>query len=1281
MGAEGVLEFTGERIVPNAENCEPLFAKKMYQEHVARYLFAAQLSVGKTVLDVGCGVGYGSQILGQMGAKSVAAFDLSDDAIRHAKKEYGHPNVRFYVDNAEDFHVDEKVDVVVCFELIEHVERQRQVFQRIKRALKPNGVVVMSTPRALPEKRTHFHTHEFSLGEFEGLFLDFFADVKMYYENNHFTSLVTDHKPVVLDMIYSLNEQFSLAQADYFIAVGKMSTDTQLPVLKPVMTLNDDAYVNLQERDVAILHRAEDDHKNRIAALEQQLKAEREQVERLETDRAQAEHEQAGQLQSAQAQAAQLEAEKSALEKLQEEQAGQLQSAQAQAAQLEAEKSALEKLQEEQAGQLKSAQAQAEQLAAEKSALEKLREEQVEQLKVEQAKAARAQADLAAVQSHWQEVAIRAQETARQLETRIAEHLARLDGAAYELAEARRSEASTARLLSEEQQRVTTLHGVIKEIRQSTSWKITAPVRGLSRLVGSPGHVVRVMRHYRSVHGTRGLIGAVGRKLTGRPVEPGKPASVAYEPPPEPARRAPEPPAEGTGPQYDVIMLIGCWEGESKRYRVHNVAEALSADGARVLVHPFSDLRDILNQRMKARTIVFFRSPYEDGVGTTELIEYARRNNIRIVFDIDDLVFDPSIVDNIHGVKHLGASEKEQYIDGVIKYRQLLLAADLVTVTTDPLARAVEALGKPCAIIPNSINRAQCDAADLLLAGARLSDGRLLVGYFSGSRTHERDFAQAEPALLRLMAERDDWDLLVVGFLEMGPAWQPYAHRIRRQGFLPYLDMLKVLSECDINIAPLEVGDMFCEAKSELKYFEAALVGVPTVASATEPFAKAIRDGETSFLARTDEDWYSALSRLMADEALRRQIGEAGRIAALDMFGVEATCRSARAALLDGQTREQAQPSAPVAAVAVPSAPSAEASARISQVSSARKKLKIDWIIPGLIIGGGGHRNILRAAHHLQSFGHDVGLHITNTDKSGAVLRDVIHKHFYPFQGQVKPYDGVFRQSDAIMATHWTTVDAALRAKGQTRDIMYFVQDFEPAFAPMGSEYVLAENTYRLGLYCITSGPWCEVMLKRDFNAQADHFRFPVDTSVYKERPRTKTNKNIIFFAKPEMPRRCFEIGAMALAHVHRARPDLEIKLFGSSKAKEQHVDFPATYLDIVPTIHDLSEMYANADLGIVFSTTNPSLVPYEMMASGCPVVDLNRPGNEVNYDGRRDIAYLADPIPENMAMEIVSLLDDPAQLARRRKNGLDFAATFPSEEEMARRVEELIVNRIASLG
>jgi hypothetical protein len=92
---------------------------------------------------------------------------------------------------------------------------------------------------------------------------------------------------------------------------------------------------------------------------------------------------------------------------------------------------------------------------------------------------------------------------------------------------------------------------------------------------------------------------------------------------------------------------------------------------------------------------------------------------------------------------------------------------------------------------------------------------------------------------------------------------------------MPLPNLPEELARYDIALAPLEVGNVFCEAKSELKYFEAALVGVPTVASPTQPFADAIRDGVTGFLAKSTEQWYEYLERLVTDPALRRKIGKA----------------------------------------------------------------------------------------------------------------------------------------------------------------------------------------------------------------------------------------------------------------------------------------------------------------------------------------------------------------------------------------------------------------------
>jgi len=262
------LDFTGERIVPEADNCEPTFASRMFQEHIARYTFVGQLVHGKSVIDVGCGVGYGSRRLAELGASSIYAFDLSEGAIQHAGRHYNHANIRYKVGNAEQFRTDEKFDLAVCFELIEHVRYPRKVLENIKNSLRPEGILVMSTPRALNHKRTHFHEHEFGLEEYASVIQEYFPNLEMFVENNHFASLITKSCPGKLTRIECLKDQFDATQADVFLALA--TSAQSLPSMDPVLVLDDDAYVRTLERDVEILHQAEDDLKERIEAVEGQ---------------------------------------------------------------------------------------------------------------------------------------------------------------------------------------------------------------------------------------------------------------------------------------------------------------------------------------------------------------------------------------------------------------------------------------------------------------------------------------------------------------------------------------------------------------------------------------------------------------------------------------------------------------------------------------------------------------------------------------------------------------------------------------------------------------------------------------------------------------------------------------------------------------------------------------------------------------------------------------------------------------------------------------------------
>lgn len=350
-------------------------------------------------------------------------------------------------------------------------------------------------------------------------------------------------------------------------------------------------------------------------------------------------------------------------------------------------------------------------------------------------------------------------------------------------------------------------------------------------------------------------------------------------------------------------------------------------------------------------------------------------------------------------------------------------------------------------------------------------------------------------------------------------------------------------------------------------------------------------------------------------------------------------------------------------------------SGRMPITPASGRALKIAWIVPRLIIGGGGHRNIIRCAYHLEKLGHKVSLHFIDSQDPGHVVRAQVREHFYPFEGYVGLLDNNFGDCDITFATHWSTVAHAERLKKRIGEIVYFVQDFEPFFYAMGSEYVLAENTYRKGFYAITSGIWCEHFLRNSYGAEADHFQFPIDRSIYFDQKKTRRKDKVIFFAKPEMPRRCYEIGLQALRAFHKLRPDVEIAFYGSTH--QTHVDFPVTQLGMLGGPADLAQLYNGATVGLAFSTTNPSLVPYEMMACGLPVLDLARPGNEVNYDSSFDIACLADPDPVIMARQLADLIANPTELDERSRRGITFAATFPIEEDVGRRIEQLLLKRV----
>jgi SAM-dependent methyltransferase len=156
-----------------------------FPDHLARYAFAMQHVSGKRVLDLGCGVGYGAGLMTPI-ASSVHGIDISEDAIETARATY--PAATFEV--ADLFSATyPQVDVVTCFEVLEHVKDPEALIDRASRALVPGGTLLASTPNAdhwlSGYSGNPFHLKEMSWSELEGVLSPYFSTVTPFYQGYH----------------------------------------------------------------------------------------------------------------------------------------------------------------------------------------------------------------------------------------------------------------------------------------------------------------------------------------------------------------------------------------------------------------------------------------------------------------------------------------------------------------------------------------------------------------------------------------------------------------------------------------------------------------------------------------------------------------------------------------------------------------------------------------------------------------------------------------------------------------------------------------------------------------------------------------------------------------------------------------------------------------------------------------------------------------------------------------------------------------------------------------
>lgn len=278
--------------------------------------------------------------------------------------------------------------------------------------------------------------------------------------------------------------------------------------------------------------------------------------------------------------------------------------------------------------------------------------------------------------------------------------------------------------------------------------------------------------------------------------------------------------------------------------------------------------------------------------------------------------------------------------------------------------------------------------------------------------------------------------------------------------------------------------------------------------------------------------------------------------------------------------------------------------------------------------GGGGHQNIFRFIDYLDSQGYQNNVYLYSTIDQITVkeVRENLKGYSKAKHITIQWLKDEMLPADAIFATGWETAYPVLNSSLQARRF-YFVQDFEPYFYPVSTDYVLAENTYKFGFHGITAGGWLSHKLSKEYGMQCDHYNFGADPGLYSMQNHGK-RKKVFFYARPVTSRRGFELGIMTLAKFHELMPDYEIILAGWD-VSEYNIPFPYKNLKALP-LSALNEVYNECAVALVISLTNMSLLPLEILAAGVIPVMNDGPNNTM-VSNNQYIRYVS-PTPNAMA-------------------------------------------------
>jgi glycosyltransferase involved in cell wall biosynthesis len=324
------------------------------------------------------------------------------------------------------------------------------------------------------------------------------------------------------------------------------------------------------------------------------------------------------------------------------------------------------------------------------------------------------------------------------------------------------------------------------------------------------------------------------------------------------------------------ILLYEFPDNHTFRYRGYNIMQITQQNDSLFKCVFFfrHELKTLETFMHKVHLITIIRTKWNQEL--EEFIIKAKKINIKILFDIDDLVFDLNYLPLLYNTLNVNSSELDYdyWFAYFSRFYFTASKADGFITTNDYLGEMLRnKFQKDVRIIPNFLNQEQLEISENLCKQKEniKNTEPFTIGYFSGTPSHINDFKIIYKELLTLLSDYK-MRLLVVGFMEFPQDAQVFLNnnQIIYTPLVDFIELQRQVAQVDVNIVPL-VNNAFTNCKSELKYFEAAIVKTITLATPTFAYRGCIENGKTGYLCNEGE-WYEKITHIYKNSVMKRDI-------------------------------------------------------------------------------------------------------------------------------------------------------------------------------------------------------------------------------------------------------------------------------------------------------------------------------------------------------------------------------------------------------------------------